>query len=87
MATRAAKRVGEEFDQALVVVFDSTASAMELAACASEFDLRGRLIPVPRSLSSGCGIAWREPPSHRANVERALEELALDDARLELLKL
>ena len=52
-----------------VVTFRTT--AME-SAC-REAGLPGRLIPVPRSITAGCGLCWAAPPS----VREALEELVI----------
>jgi len=58
---------------ASVVAFPSTADAFAFAHAAEGTGLTGRLIPVPRQLSSGCGIAWREPAEHRALIDDLLE--------------
>lgn len=40
----------------LVITFSTTTAAMAMdAACGRE---NGRLIPVPREISAGCGLAW-----------------------------
>lgn len=46
----------------IVLSFHTTLEAMEwekhcLASC-----IPGRLIPLPREISAGCGLAWRMPP-------------------------
>lgn len=64
------------------MAFESTASALAFASAAEAAGLSGRLIPVPRSLSAGCGIAWRDLPAQRSAVEAILEAEAIDDARL-----
>ena len=46
--------------------------AME-AACGAA-GLPGRLIPVPRAISAGCGMCWAAPPQAR----EALEELVME---------
>ena len=45
--------------QSIIITFDTTADAMALE---SEFKtnlITGRLIPIPRQLSSGCGMAYK----------------------------
>lgn len=43
-----------------------TSAVMELEAFCKQNGIPGRLIPVPRELSAGCGIAWRmEPDAYR----------------------
>lgn len=56
-----------------VVTFRTTAGAMAMErACGAE-GLPGRLIPVPRSVTAGCGLCWAAPRSSR----EALEELVI----------
>lgn len=66
----------------LVVAFDSTAAALAFEAAAGNTELTGRLIPVPTSITAGCGLAWREAPAHRPAVEQLLTELSIQDATL-----
>ena len=46
----------------LVVTFHTTADAMAMEKACREQDAPGRLIPVPRVISAGCGLAWSAPP-------------------------
>ena len=43
----------------LVITFHSTTEAMEAEKRLKELGVPGRLIPIPRQLSAGCGLAWR----------------------------
>ena len=43
----------------LLVTFYTTAGAMKLEKLCKENNLPGRLIPVPRSITADCGLAWR----------------------------
>ncbi len=56
-----------------VVTFRTTAGAMAMESACREAGLPGRLIPVPRSITAGCGLCWAAPPS----VREALEELVI----------
>lgn len=42
----------------LVVTFHTTADAMAMEKSCKEENAPGRLIPVPRAISAGCGLAW-----------------------------
>lgn len=42
----------------LVVTFHTTADAMAMEQACKEQQAPGRLIPVPRAISAGCGLAW-----------------------------
>ena len=46
----------------LIVTFHTTAAAFQLEQRARAQGFGGRLIPIPRALSAGCGLAWREEP-------------------------
>ena len=50
------KRTGKAYR---VLTFHTTDAAMEMEAFCRDSGIPGRLIPVPRQLSAGCGIAWR----------------------------
>ena len=41
---------------------------------AKEAGLSGRIIPLPRAIAAGCGLAWRENPKHRVVLEKLLNE-------------
>ena len=56
-----------------VVTFRTTSAAMAMEAACRESGLPGRLIPVPRSVTAGCGLCWAAPPPGR----EALEELVM----------
>ena len=42
----------------LVITFHTTADAMAMEKACKEKQAQGRLIPVPRAISAGCGLAW-----------------------------
>ena len=42
----------------LVITFRTTTEAMAMEKACKENNADGRLIPVPRSISAGCGLAW-----------------------------
>ena len=42
----------------LVITFHTTTEAMAMEHACKEELADGRLIPVPRSISAGCGLAW-----------------------------
>ena len=56
-----------------VITFATTSAAMAMERCCREGGLPGRLIPVPRSITAGCGMCWAAPPDAR----EALEELVM----------
>ena len=73
--------------EALVVAFDSTASALAFDSAAKRAELSGRLCPVPRSLSVGCGLAWRGDPAAQPQVQSLIDAEDIDDARIVVMML
>lgn len=58
-----------------VVSFPTTSAAMAMEAACRAAGLPGRLIPLPRSISAGCGLCWAGPPENR----EALEDLVVKE--------
>lgn len=42
----------------LIITFHTTTEAMAMEKVCKENGADGRLIPVPRAISAGCGLAW-----------------------------
>jgi len=61
----------------LVATFPNTTSAITMEKICRQQDLPGRLIPVPRSISASCGMAWLAPTESREVLESAVEKNAL----------
>lgn len=45
------------------VSFPTTAEAMSMEETSLKVGLAGKLVPIPRQLSAGCGIAWKSSAS------------------------
>ena len=56
-----------------VITFRTTTGARAMERSCKESGLPGRLIPVPRAITAGCGMCWAAPPEAR----EALEELVI----------
>ena len=67
----------------LYVAFHVTADAIATEDLMKEKGLEGKLVPVPRSLSAGCGTAWRGRPS---DEEQTKKLLAVNDIEWEQIK-
>ena len=61
-----------------VVTFATTTGAMAMEQACRSAGLPGRLIPVPRSITAGCGMCWSAPPSARADLEALVIREKLD---------
>ena len=57
----------------LVVTFNATAAAMAAEKYCLERGVPGRLIPVPREITAGCGLAWKAEVDQEEAVTAALE--------------
>ena len=58
----------------VIVTFPTTTQAMKREKAARACGAPGRLIPVPREISAGCGMAW----SAEAEAKEALKRLISD---------
>lgn len=61
-------------ERRLVITFHTTVQAMAMERFCREQGLAGRLIPVPRQISAGCGLAWSAPPEMSQQLSEALAE-------------
>lgn len=60
--------------ETLIVTFSTTAQAMQMERFCVEKEIAGRLIPVPREISAGCGLSWKAEPSQRENLQEAMRQ-------------
>ena len=58
----------------LYITFYTTAEAMATESVCRENNLSGKLVPVPRVLSAGCGIAWECSPILKPSLLELLEK-------------
>ena len=72
---------------ALVITFDTTTAAMEAEALFWDRGLPGRIIPVPREITAGCGLAWKAPPEAEADLAAALDGAGIPWAGMTVLRL
>ena len=61
----------------LVVTFHTTADAMAMEQACREQKAAGRLIPVPREISAGCGLAWCAGPECREQLEGVMQSAGI----------
>lgn len=62
----------------LVVTFPTTAEALKTEQAARAQGVEGRLIPVPRQISAGCGLAWSGPPETEHTLRAVLEQAKVE---------
>ena len=61
----------------LVVTFEAAAAAMAAEKYCLEKGVPGRLIPVPREITAGCGLAWKAEVNQEEAVTAALKEAGI----------
>ncbi|MCR4907917.1 MAG: DUF3343 domain-containing protein [Lachnospiraceae bacterium] len=42
-------------------------------------EVPGRIIPVPRSISAGCGLCWCAPLSERERIAEAMKRAGIEN--------
>ena len=52
----------------LVITFRTTTDAMEMERLCRESGAPGRMIPVPREISAGCGLSWCADSTQRETL-------------------
>lgn len=67
----------EKKKETLLVTFSTTAQAMQMERFCMEQGIPGRLIPVPRKITAGCGLSWKTEPSQRESLQAAMRRGAL----------
>ena len=61
----------------LIITFHTTTAAMAMEAMCANRGLPGRLIPVPREITAGCGMSWRAPVESREKLSSAAAEAGI----------
>ncbi len=62
---------------ALILSFARTTDAMAVEKFCMANELPGRLIPVPREITAGCGLAWKAAPEDEEALTSALTKAGL----------
>ena len=65
-------------EKRFVISFHTTADAMAAEKGCKEHGIEGRLIPVPRQISAGCGIAWSSPLEEKQRLPIVMEQLGIE---------
>lgn len=58
----------------IVFAFASTAIAMKMEKTMKEAGAPGRLIPVPKEITAGCGLAYIAEPEEKEQLEAIMKE-------------
>lgn len=63
-----------EKTQKFVVTFHTTTEAIAFEKGCKSQGIPGRLIPVPRQISSGCGLSWALEAEFKELLEEYIEQ-------------
>ena len=63
----------------LVVTFHTTADAMAMEKACKEHNVPGRIIPVPRVISAGCGLAWCAELNERDQISDIMKQVRIQE--------
>lgn len=66
----------------LVVTFHTTTDAMAMERACKEAGAPGRLIPVPREISAGCGLAWCAALEERETLQRVMAGIGVKEEEM-----
>ena len=66
----------------LVLTFHTTADAMAMEKACRETGTPGRIIPVPRAISAGCGLSWCAELSAREEIQAMMKEAGIEPEEL-----
>ena len=70
----------------MIITFHTTTEAMAAEKVCIQEGIKGRLIPIPREITAGCGLAWRMALEEFKEYHEKLEELGLKyDQMVELM--
>ena len=70
-----------------IVAFHTTHDAMAFEDFCAARGVPGRLIPLPRQISAGCGLAWSAPPGDIAAVRALLEAAGIEAQHIKELEI
>ena len=63
----------------LVVTFHTTADAMAMEKACKEHGVPGRIIPVPRVISAGCGLAWCADLTDKEAISNVMKQVGIEE--------
>ena len=63
----------------LVVTFHTTADAMAMEKACKEYQAPGRIIPVPRTISAGCGLSWCAALEDREEIVAMMRKAGIEE--------
>ena len=71
---------------ALIITFATTTQAMAMESFCTRENLPGRLIPVPREITAGCGLSWKAQPEARDKLLEAMTRAGMKWAECHIIE-
>ena len=71
----------------LIITFATTTQAMAVEKYCMENGLPGRIIPVPREITAGCGLSWKANPEDQAQLTAGLTASGLGWEEMHILEI
>ena len=65
-------------EKRLVIAFYTTHDAMAFEEFCQAEGIPVRLIPLPREITAGCGLAWSADPDKEEDYKRCLSEAGIN---------
>lgn len=62
----------------LIVTFETEYDALQFSSLCKQTKIEGRLMPIPRKLSAGCGISWRSEVSLEKRIQDLIQQHSAD---------
>ena len=66
----------------LVVTFHTTADAMAMEKACKEYQVPGRIIPVPRAISAGCGLSCCADLGDREQIVDMMRKAGIEEEEM-----
>lgn len=66
----------------LIVTFHTTADAMAMEKECKKREVPGRIIPVPRAISAGCGLSWCADLSDREQIVDMMKNVGIQEEEI-----
>lgn len=58
----------------VIVTFTTTSEALKMEKACRKNHIKGKLIPVPREISAGCGMAWSSEIELKDSLLKIVDE-------------
>ena len=71
----------------IVITFTKTSEAMRMDKVNNENNLPGKMIPVPREISAGCGIAYSIDAIYKEQLDEIIKYNNINAESIHILKM